>query len=128
MAFINETENRKFVGRKLILDWGKARLEITKLPYGGSKDPVFTAFNSPVLLANVYKTSDGHLEDEIIGTPEGHNGNVQGYDVNNYVEGDEFWRALGEQIGNVYGVVHHSWTVFCLIVVGVGCFSMWRFA
>lgn len=98
MAFINETGNRKFVGRKLILDWGKLKLEITKLPYGGSKDPVFTAFDNPVLLANVYKTVDGHLEDEIIGTPEGHNGNAQGYEVNEYVYGDEFWRAFGEQV------------------------------
>ena len=97
MTIINETENRKFVGRKLILDWGKLKLEITKLPYGGGpKDPMFTVFDSPVLLANVYKTADGHLEDEIIGTPEGHNGNAQGYDVNNYVEGDEFWRTAGE--------------------------------
>ena len=101
MAFINETENRKFVGRKLILDWGKAKLEITKLPYGGgSKDPMFTVFGSPVLLANVYKTKDGHLEDEIIGIPEGHDGHVQGYDVNQYVLGDGFWRAFGEQINN----------------------------
>ncbi len=99
MAFINENEKRKFVGRKLILDWGKAKLEIAKLPYGdGSKDPVFTIFGSPVLLANVYRTSDGRLEDEIIGVPEGHNGNAQGYDVNTYVAGDEFWKLGTEDI------------------------------
>ena len=101
MAFINETENRKFIGRKLILDWGKAKLEITKLPYAdGSKDPMFATFGSPVLLANVYKTKDGHLEDEIIGVPEGHDGNAQGYEVEYYVAGDEFWRVSGEQINN----------------------------
>jgi len=97
MAFINEIENRKFIGRKLILDWGNLKLEIAKLPYGdGPKDPMFTVFDSPVLLANVYKTADGHLEDEIIGTPEGHNGNVQGYEVEYYVADDEFWRTAGE--------------------------------
>lgn len=102
MAFINETENRKFVGRKLILDWGKATLVITKLPCGGGpKDPVFDTFGSPVLLANVYKTKYGNLEDEIIGVPEGYDGHVQGYDVNHYVEWDGFWRAFGEQIDNV---------------------------
>ena len=101
MAFINETENRKFVGRKLILDWGKLKLEITKLPYGNDpKDPVFTTFSSPVLLANIYKTADGHLEDEIIGAPEGHNGNSQGYEVGQYVWDDNFWIAFGEQINN----------------------------
>ena len=103
MAFINETENRKFIGRKLILDWGKAKLEITKIPYGGGpKDPMFATVGSPVLLANVYRTSDGRLEDEIIGIPEGHNGNAQGYDVNTYVAGDEFWRFEGEQLGNAH--------------------------
>lgn len=101
MAFLNETEDRKFVGRKLILDWGKAKLEITKLPYSdGSKDPMFDTFGSPVLLANVYKTKDGHLEDEIIGIPEGHNGNSEGFEVNQYVWDNNFWRAFGEQIGN----------------------------
>ncbi len=101
MAFINETENRKFVGRKLILDWGKLKLEITKLPYGdGPKDTVFATFNSSVLLANVYKTEDGHLEDEIIGIPEGHNGHLEGYEVGQYVWDDNFWRAFGEQIDN----------------------------
>ena len=101
MAFINETENRKFVGRKLILDWGKLKLEITKLPYvDGLKDPMFATCGGTVLLANVYKTADGHLEDEIIGTTEGHNGNSQGYEVGQYVWDDNFWRAFGEQINN----------------------------
>lgn len=101
MAFINETENRKFVGRKLILDWGKLKLEIAKLPYGdGPNDPVFATFGSQVLLANVYKTKDGQLVDEIIGIPEGHDGHLEGFKVNQYVSDNEFWRAVGEQIDN----------------------------
>lgn len=101
MAFINETENRKFVGRKLILDWGNLKLEIAKLPYGdGPKDPMFAIFGSQILLANVYETTDGHLVDEIIGIPEGHNGNSEGFKVNQYVSDNGFWRTLGEQIDN----------------------------
>ena len=58
---------RKFRGRKLILNWGKLKLEISKLPFLDDKDKLmFDLFGSKVLLANVYEKPDGTLEDEIL--------------------------------------------------------------
>ena len=95
----NENE-RKFRGRKLILDWGKLKIEVSKLPYLDDKDKLmFDLFGSDVLLANVYETPDGHLEDEIIGTPAGHWGdgtNLGGYRIENYATEDEYWKTIGE--------------------------------
>ena len=89
---INETVGRKFRGRKLILDWGKLKLEISKLPYKGTiKDPTFDLFESPVLLANVYEDENGKLVDEVLGPPLGVNGHVEGYRVENYASDDVFW-------------------------------------
>lgn len=97
MANSNE---RRFRGRKLILHWGKLKLEISKLPYLDDKDKlVFDMFESDVLLANVYETPDGHLEDEILGKPAGYQGdgeNIVGYKIQYYVIDDEFWKTIGE--------------------------------
>ena len=83
---------RKFRGRKLILDWGKLKLEISKFPYIGTiKDPNFELFGSEVLLANVYEDEDGKLVDEVLGTPLGVNGHVEGYRIENYASDDVFW-------------------------------------
>ena len=57
-ACINEN-GRKFRGRKLILNWGNLKVEISKLPYlNKTKDHLFDLFESDVLLANVYENSD----------------------------------------------------------------------
>ena len=89
---IDETNGGKFRGRKLILDWGKLKLEISKLPYKETvKDPNFALFKSPVLLANVYENANGQLEDEVLGPPVGINGNVEGYRIEYYASDDEFW-------------------------------------
>jgi len=62
-------------GRKLILDWGKLKVELVKLPNACSaKDPVFDLHGSPVVLANVYEGPDGKLVDEYLGKPVGVNG------------------------------------------------------
>ena len=96
-ADIDETNGRKFRGRKLILDWGKLKLEISKLPYKGTiKDLNFDLFKSPVLLANVYEDENGHLVDEVLGPPAGINGNVEGYRIGHYASDDEFWCTPGE--------------------------------
>ena len=91
---------RRFRGRKLILNWGKLKLEISKLPFLDDKDKLtFDLFGSDVLLANVYETPDGHLEDEIIGAPAGHWGdgtNLGGYRIENYATEDEYWKTIGE--------------------------------
>ena len=91
---------RKIRGRKLILNWGKLKLEISKLPFLDGKDKlIFDLFGSNVLLANVYETPDGHLEDEIIGAPAGRCGdgtNLEGYRVENYVTDNEYWKTIGE--------------------------------
>ena len=91
-ADIDETNGRKFRGRKLILDWGKLKLEISKLPYKGTiKDPNFALCKSPVLLANVYEDANGQLVDEVLGPPLGVNGHVEGYRIENYASDDVFW-------------------------------------
>lgn len=93
-------EERKFRGRKLILDWGNLKIELSKLPYATSgKDPNFDLFGSDVLLANVYERPDGQLEDEILGKPAGIHGDgsdLGGYRIENYLTEDGFWRTIGE--------------------------------
>ena len=93
-------DERRFRGRKLILNWGKLKLEISKLPFLDDKDNLmFDLFGSDVLLANVYETPDGHLEDEILGKPAGRCGdgtNLEGYKIGYYVTDDEYWKTIGE--------------------------------
>lgn len=97
MELTQENSGRKFRGRKLILDWGNLKLEISKLPYRGTiKDPNFNLFESPVLLANVYEDANGQLVDEVIGRPLGINGHVEGYTIDHYASDDEFWMLPGE--------------------------------
>ena len=87
----------KLRGRKLILEWGKLKIEISKLPYGdGPKDPVFGLCGSPVVLANVLEDPTGKLVDEILGRPAGVNGHVEGYDIRQYLVDDVFWMTPGE--------------------------------
>lgn len=94
------SDERRFRGRKLILNWGKLKLEITKLPFLDDKDKlIFDLFDSDVLLANVYETPDGHLEDEILGKPAGRRGNgtlLEGYRIGNYVTDNGYWKTIGE--------------------------------
>jgi len=91
---------RIFRGRKLILDWGNIKIELSKLPYfNGQKDPMFELFGSDVVLANVYEGEDGKLTDEILGTPAGIHGDgkcVEGYRIENYLTDDCFWMTIGE--------------------------------
>ena len=93
-------DERKFRGRKLILNWGKLKLEISKLPFLDDKDKlIFDLFGSDVLLANVYETPGGDLEDEIIGKPAGRWGDgtrLEGYRIENYVTDNEYWKTIGE--------------------------------
>lgn len=100
MELTKENSERKFRGRKLILDWGNLKIEISKLPYKGTiKDPSFELFGSGVLLANVYENEDGKLVDEILGSPAGFHGNgtdVVGYRIENYATEDMFWYTPGE--------------------------------
>lgn len=91
---------RKLRGRKLILNWGNLKLEISKLPNRHGADTlIFDLFGSNVLLANVYETPDGHLEDEILGTPAGRCGDgtmLEGYRIENYVTDNGYWETIGE--------------------------------
>ena len=93
-------DNRKLIGRKLILHWGKLKVEISKLPYGnGQKDPTFDLVGSEVVLANVYKGQDGQVVDEVLGTPAGMNGDgtcLEGRTIQDYFIGDEFWMTIAE--------------------------------
>lgn len=93
----------KLVGRKLILDWGKLKIELSKLPYGnGPRDPVFDLHGSPVVLANVYEGPDGKLVDEYLGKPVGVNGGfVEGFDIRAYFMDDGFWKTAEEANGGV---------------------------
>lgn len=97
---MTNANERKFRGRKLILNWGKLKLEISKLPFIDDKDKlVFDLHKSDVLLANVYETPDGHLEDEIIGKPAGRCGDgtmLEGYRIENYVTDNGYWKTIGE--------------------------------
>lgn len=97
---IDESGNRRFRGRKLILHWGKLKVEISKLPYGnGPKDPMFDLVGSEVLLANVYEDENGKLVDEILGVPAGPTGDgrcVEGRTIQDYFTEDEFWRTPNE--------------------------------
>lgn len=98
-------DNRKLIGRKLILHWGKLKVEISKLPYGnGQKDPVFDLVGSEVVLANVYKGQDGQVVDEVLGTPAGMNGDgtcLEGRTIQDYFTGDEFWMTIAEAQGKL---------------------------
>lgn len=93
----------KLVGRKLILRWGKLKIELSKLPYGnGQKDPVFDLVGSEVVLANVYEGPDGKLVDEILGAPAGRKGDgtcLDGMTVNEYLSDDSYWMTVGEAKG-----------------------------
>ena len=90
-------DENKLRGRKLILNWGKLKLEISKLPFLDGKDKLmFDLFGSEVLLANVYENSSGQLEDEILGKPAGVNGNVEGFTIDQYFTDDGFWLTEGE--------------------------------
>ena len=88
----------KLRGRKLILDWGKLKVELVKLPYGnGQKDPIFDLHGSDVVLANVYEKPDGKLVDEYLGKPVGMNGGfVEGFDIAIYFSDNCFWMTPNE--------------------------------
>ena len=88
----------KLKGRKLILDWGKLKVELVKLPYaGGAKDTLFDLQGSPVVLANVYEGPDGKLVDEYLGKPVGVNSEfVEGFDIATYFSDDCFWMTPNE--------------------------------
>ena len=90
----------KLRGRKLILDWGKLKVELVKLPYGnGQKDPIFDLHGSGVVLANVYEGPDGKLVDEYLGKPAGikYDGScVEGYRIDNYLTDNGFWMTPNE--------------------------------
>ena len=91
---------RKLVGRKLILDWGNIKLEIVKLPnIVKGKDLIFDLYESKVLLANVYENANGQLEDEILGKPAGWRGDgtmLEGYRIGQYVTDNGYWKTIGE--------------------------------
>ena len=94
---LDKDDSYKLRGRKLILEWGKLKIEISKLPYGDKpKDPVFDLCGSKVVLANVLEDPDGKLVDEILGLPAGCNGHVEGYDIKQYLVDDAFWMTPGE--------------------------------
>ena len=96
-----EDDGYKLRGRKLILEWGKLKIEISKLPYLDGKDKLmFDLCGSGVVLANVLEGPDGKLVDEILGPPAGCNGHVEGYDIKQYLVDDSFWMTPGE--------AHHS--------------------
>ena len=90
----------KLRGRKLILDWGKLKIELVKLPYGNAqKDPIFDLHGSSVVLANVYEGPDGNLVDEYLGKPAGIKGDgscVEGYTIDHYLVDDCFWKTPNE--------------------------------
>lgn len=90
----------KLRGRKLILDWGKLKVELVKLPYvTGAKDTIFDLHGSSVVLANVYEGPDGKLVDEYLGKPAGITGDgsmVEGYKIGKYLVDDCFWMTPNE--------------------------------
>lgn len=98
-------DNRKLLGRKLILNWGNLKVEISKLPYGnGQKDSVFDLVGSDVVLANVYEGEDGKIVDEVLGTPAGMNGDgtcLEGRLIRDYFTRDEFWMTISEAQGKI---------------------------
>ena len=96
----NINEDRRFRGRKLMLEWGKLKIEISKLPYqNGVKDPVFDLLGSEVVLSNVYEGADGKLIDEVLGTPAGPNGDgkcLGGMTIQEYLTNDTYWKTVDE--------------------------------
>ena len=99
-----EDDSYKLRGRKLILEWGKLKIEISKLPYGDKpKDPVFGLCGSDVVLANVLEGPDGKLVDEILGPPAGFKGDgtcLEGRTIQDYFTSDEYWMTVGEAKGH----------------------------
>lgn len=97
---MSRDKDRKFRGRKIILNWGKLKIEVSKLPYqNGMKDPVFDLTGSNVVLANVYKDSNGMLTDEIIGAPTGPNDDgtcLDGKLIKECITNNEYWMTVGE--------------------------------
>lgn len=97
-----DKDKYKFRGRKLILEWGNLKIEVSKLPYGKEgKDPLFKLHGNDVILANIYEDSNGKLFDEIIGPPAGPKGDgtcLEGRRLEDYFINDEFWKAQNEVI------------------------------
>ena len=95
MNDIQEINGRIFRGRKLIINWGKLKVEISKLPYlNNVKSAIFDLAGSDVVLANVYENENGLMEDEILGPPAGMNGDgtcIEGRRIEDYFTGNEFW-------------------------------------
>ena len=99
-----EDGDYKLRGRKLILEWGKLKIEISKLPYGDKpKDPLFGLCGSDVVLANVLEGPDGKLVDEILGPPAGFKGDgtcLEGRTIQEYFTSDDYWMTVGEAKGH----------------------------
>ena len=104
----DKDDSYKLRGRKLILEWGKLKIEISKLPYGDKpKDPVFDLCGSKVVLANVLEDPAGKLVDEILGPPAGFSGdgkNVEGRTIQDYFVSNEYWMTPGEAQSGKLGV------------------------
>ena len=102
-TMLDKDDSYKLRGRKLILEWGKLKIEISKLPYGnGPKDPVFGLCGSPVVLAKVLEGPDGKLVDEILGPPAGFKGDgtcLEGRTIQEYFTSDDYWMTVGEAKG-----------------------------
>jgi len=99
-----EDGDYKLRGRKLILEWGKMKIEILKLPYLDGKDKLmFDLCGSGVVLANVLEGPDGKLVDEILGPPAGFKGDgtcLEGRTIQEYFTSDDYWMTVGEAKGH----------------------------
>ena len=98
-TMLDKDDSYKLRGRKLILEWGKLKIEISKLPYRAKpKDPVFGLCGSDVVLANVLEGPDGKLVDEILGPPAGFKGDgtcLEGRTIQEYFTSDDYWMTVG---------------------------------
>ena len=98
-TMLDKDDSYKLRGRKLILEWGKLKIEISKLPYRDKpKDPVFGLCGSDVVLANVLEGPDGKLVDEILGPPAGFKGDgtcLEGRTIQEYFTSDDYWMTVG---------------------------------
>lgn len=95
MASVIETEDRKFIGRKLYMKWGKhLYVAIEKVPLGDKKLLEMELNGSEMMLCNLYEDKNtGSIIEENLGAPSD---DRTGFELSHIFVNQGFWMTPGE--------------------------------